>query len=99
MRKFGSTRADSGTTLASCAFKLESLLRNDLQHMFKHFGSKIFPVHNSERFPSYILRREHAEEKKTFTKAVRLVSRSDVDSTANIVSSHLFYEVKFDEGK
>lgn len=73
--------------------------------MFEHFGSKFALDHYAQRFLCaqgfwcYLLQWAYAEKEEIFNETLRFVPKSEVDSTANIISPHVLYKIKADEYK
>lgn len=102
-RRFCSTESGASTVFESSAFELQRSLPSDLQTMFETlamfatFGSRVFVRHQPQGFPSYIIQQAYTNEKESFKKTVPVNSRSQVDSSANIVLPHVLYKVGVDD--
>lgn len=67
--------------------------------MFDHFGNRLFLAHHEQEFSYYIMQQAYVKEKESFKKTGCIVPRAQVDSSANIISSHVLYRIKIDNNK
>lgn len=91
--RFSTDGLEAGVILASSLFELKSNLHTDILDMFEDFGNKFFLLHQAQCFPAHMLQRTYNKEKTNFIKTVQTVSRDLVDKNANIIYSHVLYEV------
>eukprot|EP00171_Calliarthron_tuberculosum_P001315 IDg1315t1 len=73
---------------------LKSNLANDLDLYYEMFGNKEFLSHHSEGLPTYAIQNAYVNEEQNFMKTVRAVHVTDVPLNANIITSHVIYNVK-----
>lgn len=54
--------------------------------------------HEAQAFPSPVIIKSYNTEEQSFLKAVRRVALVTVPVDANIITSHVLYKVKIEEG-
>lgn len=92
-----------GATLSSSSvFTGHSLISNEqhvLSLMLETLGNKSFMRHHAQGFQQAVLYKAYQEQELEFVKRVSRIPISEVPESANVISSHTIYKIKFNDDK
>lgn len=96
--KFVSTNSVVASTTAFNRV-LESNEQEVLGDIFESFGNRSFLRYQAQSFDQAVLYNSYKKEESDFLRNVKIVPRSSVPKSANIIGSHTIYKVKVTDDK